>query len=326
MKYAIHEDFQKLPVANFKYNKFVIGLVNGYFKLECFLTARKLKAKAKVHHVSGVDGNRIEVLQFVPDNAPANKPLPAVINYHGGGYALTYASSHLKSADHYANHGQCAIFFVDYRLAASNPFLDGFNDCYSVLEWLGKNAASLGIDPDRIAVMGDSAGGGYAAGVAQRAQDEGGPKLPGQILIYPTIDSETRTESAKTFTDTPIWHTENNIGMWKYYLRNSPGRVPKYAAPSDRKSLAGLPMAYVENAEFDPLRDEGTEYAERLKADGVDVTFNQTRGTVHGFDALFDAPLAQEAHKNRCSFIKKIFSAKPSESTVTTDNASVAAS
>jgi acetyl esterase/lipase len=249
------------------------------------------------------------VFQFDPDAAEANEKLPAILYYHGGAFVLTYASTHVEAVDYYAQQAKCRVFMVDYRLAPQHVFPRSFNDCYAALEWLHRNADELGVQPDKIAVMGDSAGGCFSAAVAQKALDENKIRLCGQVLIYPSLDWQCNTYSARTYLDAPMFNGVANKKMWQIYLRDYTGLpVPQYASPADRKNLAGLPRAYVETAEFDPLRDEGLTYAERLKTDGVEVTLHETKGTVHGYDTVPESEITKDTFKRRIAFLQSIFS------------------
>jgi len=213
----------------------------------------------------------------------------------------------------YAQRAQCTVFMVDYRLAPKHVFPKAFEDCFAALQWVEKNAVTLGVDVNRIAIGGDSAGGTLAAAVAQKVADDtsggNGPKIRGQLLIYPALDKSSSTESATQFIDTPLWDGVSNKKMWNVYLGNYTGKAtPPYAAPSDRQNLSSLAPAYIENAEFDPLRDEAEAYAKRLKAAGVETVFNATKGTVHGYDTVFDSDISKQAMQQRLDFLQTIFS------------------
>ncbi len=311
-KYPVHADFAHYPAFPFPFNGLLVSVLNQFLHLQTFFTQRKIKAKAKLHLMRTQDGADIKIYQFNPDNTPAQKKLPAILYFHGGAFVLTYASTHVQAMDFYANQANCAVFMVDYRLAPAHPFPAGFNDCYAALQWLVNNADSLGIDANKILVMGDSAGGAFSAGVAQKALDEKGPALRAQVLVYPSLDRTCSTNSAKNYIDAPLFDSVANTKMWEVYLRQctshgTTGNIPPYAAPADRKDLTGLPPAYVETAEFDPLSDEGADYAKRLQAAGVNVELNQTRGTVHGYDTVLTSSIAQDGLKRRVEFIKAVF-------------------
>ena len=201
------------------------------------------------------------------------------------------------------------VIFVDYRLAPKHPFPCGFEDCYASLEWVLSEAETLGIDTRRIAVMGDSAGGALAAGVAQKAMDKDNPVLA-QSLVYPVLDSECKTPSAKNFTDVPVWNSIYNQRMWQTYLKNCPaGDPPLYAAPGIRSCLAGPPFSYIETAEFDPLRDEALDYAKALEQAGTKVELNETKGTIHGYEMVATNPEVLRSMQARVDFLIRAFAA-----------------
>jgi len=307
-KYAVHPDFAHYPYFPMPFNAFVLALLNGGLKLDTFLRQRKLTSKAIRHSVISADGTSFEVLQFNPDNKKPGEKTPAMVYYHGGGFVLGYASTHLVSVDMYAQQLHCSVFMVDYRLAPRHVFPKAFEDSYAALQWVSNNAEKLGVDVNRIAVGGDSAGGTLASAVAQKVADAGSPAICGQLLVYPALDKNSNTVSATTFLDTPLWDGNSNKKMWGVYLRDYAGKpTPPYAAPNDRENLSGLAPAYVESAEFDPLRDEAEIYAKRLKTAGVKTVFNPTKGTVHGYDTVFDSEISKAAMQQRLDFFKSIF-------------------
>jgi len=205
---------------------------------------------------------------------------------------------HLDNAQLYARVGKCRVFLVDYRLSTKAPFPAAQEDCQSVLEWVHDNASTLGVDKKRIIIAGDSAGGCLAASCTHITQDRNTSReepiqLLAQVLLYPVVDCETKTQSAMNFTDTPMWTHSDNKVMWDVYLRGSdyqkclPGaEIPQYASPVHREDLRGLPPAYIEPTEFDPLRDEAYSYADALKDAAVDVQVVEVMGAVHGYDAV----------------------------------------
>jgi acetyl esterase/lipase len=181
------------------------------------------------------------------------------------------------------------VVSVDYRLAPENPFPAGVEDCYCALVWVAAHARDLGIDVDRIAVGGASAGGALSAAVAQMARDRSGVPLALQLLIYPVIDDRMETASMRAFSATPIWNSVSNAQMWDHYLGAKRDYVSNYAAPGRSNDLSDLPPAYVMTAEFDPLRDEGISYAQRLMQAGVSTELHCFGGACHGFDLIAPA-------------------------------------
>jgi acetyl esterase/lipase len=182
------------------------------------------------------------------------------------------------------------VVSVDYRLAPETPYPGPLEDCYASLRWLVDQSGQLNIDAERVAVFGQSAGGGLSAATALLARDRGGPDLCFQYLGIPELDDRLQTPSMRQFVDTPMWNRPNAEFSWDYYLGQQYQRgaddVPCHAAPARAEELAGLPPAYISTMEFDPLRDEGIEYALKLMQAGVATELHSFPGTFHG-SALF---------------------------------------
>jgi acetyl esterase/lipase len=215
----------------------------------------------------------------------------ALIWLHGGGWVVGDLDTEHPWAARLARGSGAVVISVGYRLAPEHPFPAAFDDAYSVLTWTAKHAAELGIDPDRIAVGGHSAGGGLAAAVALRARDEQGPPIRFQLLNQPGLDDRMETWSARTFTDTPWWNRDRLAAAWRHYLGGTP--ASPYAAPARAEDLSGLPPAYIATAEFCPNRDEDILYALRLLQAGVSVELHQWAGTFHGSQAILSADVSQ---------------------------------
>jgi acetyl esterase len=308
---AMHDDFKKIPGFTLRFNFLFVGLINAFMAFDRYRNGGPSNPHVARHEeqITNADGSTFKVIVMSP--VERQGPIPALIYYHGGAFALSYASMHLKFCERYAHEANCHVIVVDYRLALSKPFPHGFDDCYRAFEWVRERAETIGIDTDRIAVGGDSAGGTFAAGVSQKALDAGLP-LCAQLLIYPALDSDCKSESARGFERTPIWNAGSNRNMWDMYLRDvDRHRPPGYAAPGHREDLARLAPAYVETAEFDPLRDEGREYAQRLKDAGVEVETNPTSGTIHGYEMAADNPETIRSLAERISFLQKQFGTQP---------------
>jgi len=308
--YALAPEFASQPKITIPANRWLLRGINLVIRLQRRGFRWSDRVDVRTHGVARPDGGQIPVLEIAAKDLP--ETAPALVDYHGGGFFLTHAALHLAYAERYALEGACRVFFPDYRLSIDHPFPAGFDDCSATLAWVHANAGELGVDPGRVAVIGDSAGGALAAGVAQQAHDRGGPPICAQILIYPVTDHETRTASALEFTDTPLWRTASNRNMWRVYLRGSEHQrsggsapPPPYAAPLQRERFDGLPPAWVEIAEFDPLRDEGRRYAEMLEAAGVPMALREVKGAIHGYDLVADSPTAEAIFVERMAAIQR---------------------
>ncbi len=254
--------------------------------------------------VVGPDGNRIPTLIIRPRGVSG--VLPCLYDIHGGGFIFAAAPYHYTLAKEYAARVGCAVVFPDYRLAPQHPYPAAAEDCFAVYRWLLQNARVLQIDPERIAIGGDSAGGDLTAAVTLMARDRG-EKLPCfQMLIYPVTDRRMQTESTKRFPDTPVWSARDSVKMWAYYLPQLPAEHVEYASPLEAPSVAGLPPAYLEVAEFDSLRDEGLAYGRRLEEAGIEVQYHETHGTPHGFEFITNAPITRAAVAHRVEVLKKV--------------------
>ena len=219
---------------------------------------------------------------------------PGVFEIHGGGFLMGDLEMMEPWCENVAGELGAVVVSVAYRLAPEHPFPAGAEDCYAALSWMAANARELGVDPTRIAIAGQSAGGGLAAATALLARDRGGPSLCFQLLEIPELDDRLETPSMQQFTDTPLWNRPNAVWSWKHYLGpDHEGEVSAYAAPTRAKDLAGLPPAYVSTMEFDPLRDEGILYAMRMLAAGVSVELHSYPRTFHGSALVANAEVSR---------------------------------
>ena len=301
---AILPEFRKLPALPVKSSPWVLRLLSFAVGTQRLLHRWQSGIRAVRHAAPSTGGHRVKVIEI--SAAGSADPAPALVYCHGGAFFMTYATIHLDNAQQIARASGCKVFLVDYRLSTRAPFPAPFDDCMACLRWVTERAGELGVDPARVGVMGDSAGGALAAGLAQRAKDEG-IALRAQILLYPVTDSSCSSPSAREFTDTPLWTAGASRVMWDVYLRGNPvDPPPRYASPARRQDLSGLAAAFVETAEFDPLRDEGIDYAKRLAAAGVQVRLNQTRGTIHAIDTVPSSPATRAAMAKRIEAVREL--------------------
>jgi acetyl esterase len=224
--------------------------------------------------VDGPDGNRIRLRMYDPG---AERPAGALVYFFGGGWVV----GSLETADGIcralANRSRCLVIATDYRLAPEHPFPAAAQDAIAATRWTVEHAGALGIDPDRIAVGGESAGGNLAAVAAQHAV-----RLAFQLLIYPVTDRAALTGPPPENEEPYFFSTRSMAWYWGHYLPDESNTDP-LASPLRADSLAGLPPALVITAELDALRPEGEAYARRLEEAGVPVTLTNYDGMVHGF-------------------------------------------
>jgi acetyl esterase len=235
---------------------------------------------AVADHRVPVAGGEITVRVYRP---AGHGPHPVLVYYHGGGWVIGDLYTHDGICRSIVNAAGCAVASVDYRLAPEFKYPTAVEDSYAALQWTVANAARLGLDPARIAVGGDSAGGNLAAVMALLARDRRGPRLLLQVLLYPVTDHDFSTPSYRENATGYLLTAEDMRWFWRHYLaREEQGREPT-ASPLRAKSLADLPPALVITAGCDPLRDEGEAYAQRLREAGTAVTLTQYPGMFHGF-------------------------------------------
>ncbi len=261
-------------------------------------------ANVEMQEADGPAG-KIPVRVYTP---PGDGPKPGLVYFHGGGFVVCDLDSHDATCRELANGADCVVVSVGYRLAPEAKFPAAPEDCYAATQWVSREASQLGIDANRIAVAGDSAGGNLAAVVALISRDRGHPALIHQLLIYPVTDHRFDTGSYKS-NGSGYFLTENMMRwFWHHYLESESDGENPLASPLRAKDLGGLPTATVLTAEFDPLRDEGCAYAERLEADGTAATHTDYPGVFHGFFGMPEQiPRARQAVDEACAALRKAF-------------------
>ena len=227
----------------------------------------------------------------------------AVVWLHGGGFVMGDLDTEHPWATRLADGAGAVVVSVGYRRAPEHRFPAALEDADAALAWTTQHAATLGVDPARIAVGGHSAGAGLAAAVALRARDHHGPPVWFQLRNQPELDDRQQSWSARQFTDTP-WMTRDKLAAtWRHYLGSQPATA--YAAPARAADLSGLPPAYIATAEFDPLRDEAIGYGLRLLQAGVPVELHQWPGTFHGSQAILSADISQRQNAELAAALRR---------------------
>jgi len=209
---------------------------------------------------------------------------PALIFYHGGGWVMGFLDIYDAALHRLANQSGSVIMSVNYQKAPEHPFPIPFDDCYATLIWAKAHGQELGIDPSRVGVGGDSAGGNLAAAVAVKARDEA-IALRYQLLVYPCLDRDFTTKSYSEFATEFGLSTQAMKWFWEKYLQGSQHDDNPYAVPMRAESLAGVAPSIVITAQYDPLVSDSENYCEKLKSDGAEVIYREFPGMIHGFFA-----------------------------------------
>lgn len=236
-------------------------------------------AKIDNRSIPGPAGE-IPVRIYTPEGTA---PFPALVLFHGGGWVIGDLEVVDVPCRALANQAGCVVVSVDYRLAPEHKYPAAAEDCYAATKWVADNAAEIGVDPNRIAVGGDSAGGNLAAVVSQMARDKDGPAIAYQVLIYPVTDATISTASYEENADGYLLTKEGMIWFFNHYIHEDTDRKDPLLSPLHAENFKGLPPAIVITAEYDPLRDEGEAYAAKLKEAGVPVIQTRYPGMIHGF-------------------------------------------
>jgi acetyl esterase/lipase len=239
--------------------------------------------------------------------------LPGLLWIHGGGYILGSAELDAPNAKRIALVDACVVVSVEYRLAPEDPFPAAIEDCYAALKWMAANAGTLGIDANRLAIGGASAGGGLAAGLALYTRDKREIDLAFQMLIYPMLDDCNIQPAGETLPDAPLWTRENNKIGWSSYLAGEPGGegVSCYASACRATEVAGLPPAYIAVGEMDLFFHESVRYAQRLADAGILTELHVYPGAFHAFDNIApEASVAKRFTADYLAALKEAFRAR----------------
>lgn len=237
--------------------------------------------------ISGVDGQ--PDVSIIVVNAKPGTSRPGILHTHGGGFVFGSAERYLPNIQAIASKLDITIVSVNYRLAPETTYYGSVRDNYAGLKWMYDHASELGVDPARIAIMGESAGGGHAALLAMMARDRGEVPVAHQFLLYPMLDDRTGSSRAPApGTGELLWTAEHNRFGWRAFLGVEPGSddVPADGVPARAASLEGLPPAYIAIGDIDLFAKEDIEFANRLLNAGIAVELHVFPGGIHGFDIL----------------------------------------
>lgn len=235
---------------------------------------------------------------------------------HGGGLILGNPGLNDRECSAWARDLGLVVVSAGYRLASQHPFPAALDDLYQSWRWLQGAVAALGIDPQRVVVSGQSAGGGLAASLVQRIHDEGGVQPAGQALLCPMLDDRTAARRELDSINHRLWNNRSNRAGWGCYLGTAPGgpAVPAYAVAARRDNLAGLPPAWIGVGDIDLFYEENRRYAERLREAGVPCELEVVSGGHHGFELLsWQAPLTRAFYQSNYRFLQRVFELRDNE-------------
>lgn len=306
MKYIKHINSELKPIArNIPYNKAIIKCANIFQTVSFNLTRVPKEVINRNITIKGYKGLKFKVEIFEP--ADVKGKLPCLIYVHGGAFSYKASAYHKKLACIYAAKVRCRVYFPDYHLTPKYPYPAAYNDVLALYKYIMENAKEFGIDNEKIGIAGDSAGASIAALICNNYERENLKRPCVQMLVYPLVDVDMQTDSMKKFSDTPLWNSQNNKRMWRYYCNNLKSEDIYGTSPMHSSLPEEFPYTYIETAEYDCLHDEGIIYGKRLREAGADVEINETIGTIHGYDSAIDTQIAVSNIKKRVLFLQNGF-------------------
>lgn len=277
---------------------------------QAIIPVTKLPADVESRTISA--GPAGKLLIYIVRPAENKAVLPGVMYFHGGGWVVGDFSTHERAVREIACGTQAAVVFVEYTRSPEARFPVANDEAYAATKWVAEHGGEIGVDPNRIAVAGDSAGGNMATMVAIMAKQRGGPPLCAQVLVYPSTGGSPDMPSRLLFEQGYFLTTETSMWFWNHYIGNANRETQAAACPLrfTHEQLAGLPPALVITAECDLLRDEGEAYARKLTEAGVRVTATRYLGALHGFsvaNAVYESAATRAALGQMSGMLKEAF-------------------
>lgn len=302
--YDIDKELKLLrPLRYKKYSQKRRIFFNLFFNMSMIFSNPRKGIKMKKYIIKGYQDHKIKIYVLKHKKIESNQK--GLLYIHGGGFQIEGTPVHINMISNMIYDSGHTAVYVKYRLAPKYPFPIGLEDCYQAYLWMLESHELLNIDPTRISVAGDSAGGNLAVGVALLARDRLKQVFDKMLLFYPVIDHRQITPSMKEFDDTPMWNSILNKSMWEIYLKDGDYGMLNYTSLL-LGDLKDLPQTYIETAEYDCLRDEGMWFAEKLKDIGIKVIERHTKKSVHGYDAVFFSDFMKDRIKDRSHFLEGV--------------------
>lgn len=302
MKYEIDSELKKISGQKIPENLKIFPILNIFFGLSKCSSDNKIRVSR--YKTPGYNGAELKTLVIEPKSS--EERLPCIVFFHGGGFMLKASNTHYKIAKMYAEKLPCKVVFTDYRLAPKFQFPVPAEDCYQTYAWVLDNTAMLNIDPDKIVIAGDSAGGNLALAVTLMARDREIRIPDAELLIYPVTDRRMITETMKKYVDTPIWNARLTKMVWKAYLGDQMPKKIEYASPIEAESFKGFPPTYIEVAQYDALRDEGVSLYNKLQEQSIECEMHEIIGACHGFETALKSNMLRERMNRRITWMKNI--------------------
>ncbi len=295
MKRNYNKELRILKIFNPFISKTLIPIFDFFLSMSIKNLKNDKELTVSKFKVKSFDDYEVKVYGFFP----REKTDKSIIYFHGGAFYMKGSPYQYNLVRKYAKEANINAFFVDYRLSPKHKYPVPVLDALAVYKWLISKKEEFGIDPYKIGVGGDSAGGSIATSLSIKIKEENLIMPKFQMLIYPVLDDKMNTNSMKEFWNTPMWNGRLNKQMWEYYLADVP-----YKSPFE--NVVNVPT-YVEVTEYDCLRDEGINYYNLLRENNIQAFLNETKGTMHGYDILYKTQIAKENIKKRIDFISSIF-------------------
>lgn len=302
MRYPIDKDLRILQLNKLPLNANIYPLFNLFMSV-IFSCKSDDDVNVTCLRIPGYKGATLKT--YVIEPKTSTSPLPCLVYFHGGAFMLKASGSHYALAKEYAKRLPCKVVYVDYRLAPKHPFPVPVEDCFATYKWVLQNTDILGIDPRKIVIGGDSAGGNVATAVTLMTRDKQLPLPAALLLIYPATDRRMITKSMQEFTDTPVWNARLSKMMWDTYLPKEPTKHIEYASPIETASFADFPPTYIEVAQYDCLRDEGILLYERLQHESIQSELHQIPNACHGFETMTDSKITRECMRRRIDWLRQ---------------------
>lgn len=302
MHYPLDKELRILQLNKLPLNPNMYPLFNMFMRM-IFSCKSDNEVNVTCLRTPGYKGASLNTYIIEPKDV--KEPLPCLVYFHGGAFMLKASESHYKIAKEYAKRLPCKVVYVDYRLAPKHPFPTPAGDCFETYKWVLQNTDILGIDPNKIFVGGDSAGGNLATAVTLMASDKQLSLPAALLLIYPATDRRMNTKSMQEYTDTPVWNATLNKMMWDAYLSGTTPKHIEYASPMEAASFAGFPPTYIEVAQYDCLHDEGILLYERFQEEGIPAELHEIKNACHGFETMTKSKLTKTCMNRRINWLKQ---------------------